>query len=94
VPPWIKRRRRLSTVQNVVGPVELPEYLDRPQIMTCESRNELQFAEFDRWAGSLEKAFSRVLAVNLSILLSTDRVAVYPWKTTPIDHQVAEYDSF
>ncbi len=72
-----------------VGPVELPEYLNRPQIVTRESRNELQFAEFDRWAGSLEKGFSRVLAENLSILLSTDRVAVYPWKTPPIDYQVA-----
>ena len=71
-----------------VGPVELPGYLDRPQIATRESRNELQFAEFDRWAGSLEKGFSSVLAENLSILLSTDRVAVYPWKTTPIDYQV------
>jgi uncharacterized lipoprotein YmbA len=61
-----------------VGPIKLPEHLDRPQIVTRTSRNELKLAEFDRWAGSLADDFSRVLAENLSILLSTDRVSVYP----------------
>ena len=36
-----------------VGPVELPEYLDRPQIVTRTSQNELNVADFDRWAESL-----------------------------------------
>jgi uncharacterized lipoprotein YmbA len=37
----------------------------------------------------LEENCSRVLAENLTVLLSTDRVIVYPWKrTTPIGYQV------
>lgn len=30
--------------------VELPDYLDRPQIVTRNPNNELKLAEFDRWA--------------------------------------------
>ncbi len=72
-----------------VGPITLPELLDRPQIVTRTSRNELRLAEFDRWAGSLKDDFSRILAENLSILLSTDRVSLYPWRRSmPIDYQV------
>jgi len=72
-----------------VGPITLPEHLDRPQIVTRTSRNELRLAEFDRWAGSLKDDFSRVLSENLSILLSTDRVSLYPWRRSmSIDYQV------
>lgn len=72
-----------------VGPVKLPEHLDRPQIVTRSSRNELRLAEFDRWAGPLKDDFSRVLAENLSILLSTNRISLYPWRRSmPIDYQV------
>ena len=62
-----------------VGPVELPEHLNRPQIVTRISSSELHLSEFNRWAESLEKNFSSVLAENLSMLLSTDKVLVYPW---------------
>ena len=72
-----------------VGPVELPEYVDRPQIMTGDGGNELRRAEFDQWAESLGTNFTRVLAANLSTLLRTDRVAVFPWKgPVPLDYQV------
>ena len=72
-----------------VGPVELPEYLDRPQIVTRTSRNELNMADFDRWAESLKDNTTRVLAENLAALLPSQRVSVYPWKrATPVDYQV------
>ena len=65
-----------------VGPVELPEFLDRPQIVTRKSQNQLEISEFHRWAASLPRDFSRVVAKNISALLPTDRVAVYPWGDT------------
>ena len=65
-----------------VGPVELPEYLDRPQIVTRKSQNQLEISEFHRWAASLQRGFARVLAKNISTLLPTDQVAVYPWEGT------------
>ena len=73
-----------------VGPVDLPRYLDRPQIVTRTSRNELDLAEFDQWAEPLKDNFSNVLAENLSILIPTDRIAVFPWnRSTSIDYRVA-----
>jgi uncharacterized lipoprotein YmbA len=72
-----------------VGPVVFPEYLERHQIVTRTGPNELNFAEFDRWGGSFHSDFLRVLADNLSLLLSTDKVVIYPWvRTTLIEYQV------
>jgi hypothetical protein len=62
-----------------VGPVEIPEMLDRPQIVTRTGPNKLSIDEFHRWAGRLDEGFAGVLAENISVLLATDQVAVYPW---------------
>ena len=73
-----------------VGPIRLPQHLDRPQIVTRDSQNEIQVAEFSQWGEPLRVNFTRVLAENLSILLATDHVAIFPWlKTTPIDYQLS-----
>ena len=72
-----------------VGPVTLPEYLDRPQIVTRTSRHELRLAEFERWAEPLKDNFAQVLKENLAILLPSQRVIAYPWKrATPLDYQL------
>ncbi len=72
-----------------VGPVGLPQYLDRPQIVTRSTGNKLELAEFDQWGGRLKDNITRVLAENLSSELATDRVSIYPWKSAvPVDYQV------
>ena len=72
-----------------VGPITLPKYLDRPQIVTGVSANELSQANLDQWGGDLNDNITRVLATNLSNLLATDRVSLYPWTNrVPIDFQV------
>jgi hypothetical protein len=72
-----------------LGPVAFPEYLNRPQIVTRVSQNEIKPAEFHWWAESLKENFSRVVAQNLSSLLCTRSVAIFPWKgSTPIDYRV------
>jgi uncharacterized lipoprotein YmbA len=65
-----------------IGPIKFPGYLDRPQLVTRISQNRFVIAENDRWAEPLDENFSRVLSQNLSILLHTDRVVVYPWERT------------
>ncbi len=73
-----------------VGPVTIPPYLDRPEIVTRASGNELHLSEFERWAEPLQQNFARVLAENLAALIPTDRTAIFPWRqSTPIDYQVA-----
>ena len=65
-----------------VGPVEIPQVLDRPQIVTRSGPNKIALDEFHRWAGPLQANFARVLAENIAILLPTEQVAVYPWEVT------------
>ena len=72
-----------------IGPVEIPPYLDRPQIVTRIGRNELALAEFDKWSESLKDNVSRVLVENLGNLLSADAVSIVPWRgPIAIDYHV------
>lgn len=72
-----------------IGPVQVPEYLNRPQIVTRVSDNELYLAEFDKWAEPLVDNFSRVLSENLAKLLCTDPIVIFPSRgTIPIDYKV------
>ncbi|MDA8239353.1 MAG: PqiC family protein [Nitrospiraceae bacterium] len=63
-----------------LGPVEIPDYLDRPQIVTRTGQNELLIAEFERWTGSLREDIERVLLENLSILVSQETISVVSTK--------------
>ena len=63
-----------------VGPVELPDYLDRQQIVTRSGQNELKLAEFDRWGESLRDNAAQVLAENLAVLLPSKKISTYPWR--------------
>ena len=72
-----------------VGPISLPAYLDRPQLVTRASPNRLNLAEFDRWAEPLRDMFSRTLAEDVSALVGTDLVYVLPRRDAPaLDYQV------
>lgn len=71
----------------VVGPVRIPDYLDRPQIVTRAGKNELRLSEFDRWAGSLESDVTRVLVEDISSLLPAERFSAVPW-TPYLESQV------
>jgi uncharacterized lipoprotein YmbA len=72
-----------------VGPVTLPPYLDRLQIVTRTSRAKLVLADFDQWAAPLQDTITRVLAEHLSLLIPTDRVVLQPWpRTIDPDYQV------
>jgi uncharacterized lipoprotein YmbA len=70
-----------DTLQRVVvalAPVDIPRYLDRPQIVTRVSPNELNLAEFDQWAEPLPDHITRVLAENLRRLLNPHGIDVSP----------------
>ncbi len=63
-----------------IGPVEIPEYLDRPQMVFRTGDNTVQIDEFERWAEPLKDGVTRVITVNMAGLLEGRRVAVYPWR--------------
>jgi uncharacterized lipoprotein YmbA len=72
-----------------VGPVTLPPYLDRPQLVTRAGSNRVVLADFDSWAEPLQGLFARVLAENLALLLGTDDVLLLPQRRLiTLDYQV------
>lgn len=61
-----------------VGPVDVPDYLDRPQIVTRRGGNELLFDEFNRWGGPLDDEVNRLLVRHLGKALGRTQVLSYP----------------
>lgn len=74
-----------------IGPVRMPDYLDRPQIVTRTGKNELEISEFHRWAGSLERDVTRVLVEDISGLLPADRFSIVRWTPYPESQVPASY---
>jgi uncharacterized lipoprotein YmbA len=62
-----------------LGPILLPEYLKRPQIVTRTQSAELKLAEFDRWAEPLENAFLRTIVTNVDALLESAVVVSFAY---------------
>jgi uncharacterized lipoprotein YmbA len=60
-----------------VGPVTLPELVDRPQLVIRVAANRVDMLETHRWAESLKSEIPRVLAENLARLLRPARVSAY-----------------
>ena len=65
-----------------IGPISVPGYLDREEIVTRTGQNEVRVNEFQRWAGTLEGNLSRSVVENISALLPPDRYAVIRWDAT------------
>jgi uncharacterized lipoprotein YmbA len=61
-----------------VGPVVFPDFLDRPQIVSRAGANRLELDELNRWGGSLQDGFVRILGENLAHLLGSANILVYP----------------
>ena len=67
-----------------VGPVTLPEYLNRPQLVTRDGSNQVLLADFDTWIEPVQGLFARTLVENLSALLGSDDVLLLPQRR-PVD---------
>lgn len=86
VEPAAPAERPLSIV---VGPVQVAEYLKRPQIVTRQSETELAMADFDQWIEPFDMLFPSVLAQDLAAALGTDRVSFPPVpRDIRIDHVI------
>jgi uncharacterized lipoprotein YmbA len=78
-----------STLSIGVGPVKLPQYLRRPEVVTRTSPSQVALSSTDRWAEPLESAFTRVLSENLSQLLGTQQVVTFPWyNSNQLNYQI------
>ncbi len=68
-----------STPSIGVGPVKIPEYLNRNAFIYNREGNRLHIASFERWAEPMDSGISRVVSLNLASLLDTQDVQGYPW---------------
>ena len=62
-----------------VGPIEIPEYLNRNALIYSREGNRLHIANFERWAEPLDSSIGRVVGLNLASLLNTQNIQAYPW---------------
>jgi len=78
-PEYFKNQRIKDSGIIAVGPIRIPEYLDRPQIVTRSGNSELTMAEFHRWGGSLDNDLKRVIPENIAQKLDSMGYLVVNW---------------
>jgi uncharacterized lipoprotein YmbA len=76
-----------------LGPIKLPEYLDRDEVVTRVGPNRLELSNENRWAEPLDNNFKQVIAQDLTQdltqSLGAHSITLYPWAgTTRVDYQV------
>ncbi|MFZ4698846.1 MAG: PqiC family protein [Candidatus Methylumidiphilus sp.] len=57
-----------------LAPVRIPQYVDRPQMVTATGKNAYALSETNRWAERLDDNIARVLAQNLGLLVPAEVV--------------------
>lgn len=73
-----------------VGPVTIPEGVDRPQMVRRVDANRVEIADLDRWAEPLKAAIPRVIADTLARDLGTATVMTSRQSATlAFDYRVA-----
>ncbi|MCB1748442.1 MAG: membrane integrity-associated transporter subunit PqiC [Gammaproteobacteria bacterium] len=73
-----------------IGPLTLPPYLDRPQIVTRDGAYRLRAAQAQVWAEPVADGITRVLSDSLGRELGSNRVVVVPQRARePLDWRVA-----
>ena len=71
-----------------IGPVTIPETVNRPNIVTPLDSNQVEVAEYHRWSEPLIENISRVVVTNIANRLSLSKLYAYPWLGNPVDYQV------
>lgn len=66
-----------------VDRINLPESVDRPQIVLHTGPNQVELSELNRWAEPLKKAIPRFISSQLAQQLGTSRVYTYPQHALP-----------
>jgi uncharacterized lipoprotein YmbA len=62
----------------VVGPLQLPGYLDRPELVVRQPDGRFSLRELDRWGEPLDQLLTNTVTANLVRLTGSPRVAAFP----------------
>jgi uncharacterized lipoprotein YmbA len=72
-----------------VWQVDIPDLLDRSEIVTRDNQFKITMADFSWWAGNLGQNMTRLIVTQLSQRLQSNRVVTSPWPSyREIDYQV------
>jgi uncharacterized lipoprotein YmbA len=77
--PAVVAQPASSPIGVMVGPVTLPDVVDRPNLVVRTAENQVALLDQHRWAEPLKREIPRVLAGHLARLLGTPRVSVFPY---------------
>ena len=78
-----------TSISVAVGPVTLPQVVDRPQLVIRVAANRVDILEMQRWAAPLKSEIPRLIAENLARQLGPARVSVYPQTASEsVDYRV------
>ncbi len=72
-----------------IGAIDLPRALDRPQIARRVGPNQLEYAEYERWAGPLDEMIRHVLAADLRSRLPPGAALIDDDSSAPAEVTVA-----
>ncbi len=61
-----------------IAPIDLPDYLDRPEMVIRQGDNRLILGDFDKWGERLDQLFGRTLAEDLASRLGTPNIFQMP----------------
>jgi uncharacterized lipoprotein YmbA len=70
---------RLTSVAIGLGPIQMPEYLDRPELLIRTSATGFELSDTDRWGEPLADNFRHVLTDDLTALLPDSSIVQFPW---------------
>lgn len=72
-----------------LGPLRVPEYLRRTQMVTRDSGTQVEVNDYVRWAEPVDKAIHRVVAADVDRRLDGVVVMAFPYfEAVPIDYVV------
>ena len=63
-----------------LGPIRMPDYLNRSQIVTRGANSEIQVDEFSRWSEPLSTSLLRIVATDVDNLVQGVVVVVFPYE--------------
>lgn len=77
----VQRQDADDAVTLGLGPLRIPEYLNRSQLVTRGGGSEMEVDEFSRWAEPLTQAFHRVVSTDVDNMMDDVIVIAFPWES-------------
>jgi len=74
MPASMPSAKSMPRYRIAVGPIHVPEMVDRPEMVVREAPNRVKVLEEHRWAQSLKSGIARVLAADLDMNLNEAQV--------------------